>query len=1060
MKRIRPAKILGLLFIPTLIFNAMAQGDCTPAAPQVMLPVCNTPPRMDGTLADAEWANAAVIANFYIVGPTNTATTTNIHSARLMRDDQWLYIGFQVAHPRQYIHPQATKRDARIQAENCVKVSFDPGTDGKMFYHIRLSADNVVADQRSKVDAQKELISTSDWNIPLRSATQTGETGWEAELALPWSMLLTEGDPARARLNLMIYTFTPLHDPAGALIGERRDILSWAPVGETWWTDPQKFGQVAGLSGLKFKTPFLPLIEKCAVNPYHYENGQWIFDVVTQMQLKSDRAGKVRLIVTDMPLAGPTNQASFDLICFPGPHVHMATNPVPVKFVGNRVVRAEMRDALSNELLQTVYPSGMEKLRIFSAWPDRSCYTTEKEAWIQCRLAGMPGTMLKKLELAACRGTNDVVGRAKPAAETTPLCIKLKNFENGIHPIMIECRDAAGSVIARERIELVKRAPKPGFEYKADRVNRILLQDGKPIFPIGVYLDSVTASNEPVFKEMAEIGFNTVIQWTSGVTPETAGLFMKTAARYNLMGGLFLELIGKTKSGITLNSIKGALVYNPAYKNSAWEDKGQLYGEAVRECMPAILAVVTQAKETAGLMFYYLADEPYNSIYFPQYIHMRKLYRKVLETDGYHPMLINYQGTGEVLSPIPAGNEHIDWCDVFCTDNYWSPPENPKAKMNNIAEGIWETASRGAEIHAPIWITLTGEWTSRTHKRMLLPQEQRCQTWLALIYGAKGLLYFCYPFMHQQTVDSLHGLIKDIKRIMPMLVAPDVPQTTAYNPAGFDPARHILPDVHVSLRSDQDGHYILLCANPRDYPVEATINMDILSKQGVVSNYFDNAPVKFKDHAIREYLEPFAVRTYGFAGPRTIEHPVIIRVDTRSHPEQALAEQLIPRSGRSGKKNIQPNPGFEEAVLPGLPDYYRTRAALPRIGEPNAGSGLETNRPFEGRYCMRLSKQKSEHNYIYWHLAPQTEQAQTFTFSVYMRADRDNMTVRLDTYRGFKWVHDFSVTRDWRRYQFSGIIPPHVSQYSTFGLYLKSEGTVWVDAVQVEAGDHAAEYEP
>jgi len=40
----------------------------------------------------------------------------------------------------------------------------------------------------------------------------------------------------------------------------------------------------------------------------------------------------------------------------------------------------------------------------------------------------------------------------------------------------------------------------------------------------------------------------------------------------------------------------------------------------------------------------------------------------------------------------------------------------------------------------------------------LSPAEQRCQTYLALIHGSKGILYFVYPIMHQTMADMMAQL--------------------------------------------------------------------------------------------------------------------------------------------------------------------------------------------------------------------------------------------------------------------------------------------------------------
>ncbi len=51
------------------------------------------------------------------------------------------------------------------------------------------------------------------------------------------------------------------------------------------------------------------------------------------------------------------------------------------------------------------------------------------------------------------------------------------------------------------------------------------------------------------------------------------------------------------------------------------------------------------------------------------------------------------------------------------------------------------------------------------------------------------------------------------------------------------------------------------------------------------------------------------------------------------------------------------------------------------------------------------------------------------------------------------------VTKEWKRYWTSGVLPAKCHKYSHINLELLDEGTIWVDAIQLEQGDEPTTFE-
>ena len=80
----------------------------------------------------------------------------------------------------------------------------------------------------------------------------------------------------------------------------------------------------------------------------------------------------------------------------------------------------------------------------------------------------------------------------------------------------------------------------------------------------------------------------------------------------------------------------------------------------------------------------------------------------------------------------------------------------------------------------------------------------------------------------------------------------------------------------------------------------------------------------------------------------------------------------------------------------------------------------------------------------------------TYTLSVWMKADKPAVPVQFRYQYGGDAI-DFALTTEWQRYEHS-FSPKGPRDFITFEI--GRPGTVWLDAVQLEQGTSATEYEP
>ncbi len=153
--------------------------------------------RVDGTLDERSWELAPRIREFrHIYDPARVPKFPT--AAALVWDAGRLYIAFECADAEPW--GRQSRRDDRLWEEEVVEVFLDPDGDGRNYAELEVSPNNVVVDlllPRPRSDLESALR----WDIAgLQTAVRRNETGWTAEIAIPWASLAAAGaaDPPRA----------------------------------------------------------------------------------------------------------------------------------------------------------------------------------------------------------------------------------------------------------------------------------------------------------------------------------------------------------------------------------------------------------------------------------------------------------------------------------------------------------------------------------------------------------------------------------------------------------------------------------------------------------------------------------------------------------------------------------------------------------------------------------------------------------------------------------------------------------------------------------------------
>lgn len=1067
---------LIIIAVTTLCFGGEAL--------EVSLKKCDRPPKIDGILDDACWKTAVKINKFNIIGKNETV---NKHKAYITCDDSWLYVAYDVLQPEtERVEPKYTRwHDDYVQRDDCVKISFDPGTNGKMWYHFKVNRANCRGDRRF-VNGKQEVES---WNIPWRSSIKNETANWTAELAIPLCLLYPFDNWENARINLLISCNEAKRDPQGVIVGTPEKVrYSWAPL-INWFVEPGRFNKIKGMNELEISAPFLPRIEYAKVTEYFRKDGKFYYGIDLSLKTYTATPGKLQLSVEDITSNGEHSKIIKNLDVPRNYGEKIIKFRIPVKSLVKREAILRMTNASTGEEFQNFHfkDQQMAALNLFSGYLDRSYYTSETNATAVCSV-GLPEAGLGGMYFQAFDNSGKLLAADKNVRPESLFKIPLDTLAEGTHQIVVRLYDRKAREVSSLNLRLTKRKPEPGCEWKIDYVNRVLLNNGKPFFAMGFCMHHLEEDDISTLKKISGSGFNFIMLWNRLAKPEKiaaycdlferAGLYMMPAvddmvcsykpqqldSMKKYLKGKDYQTAEKYCNGFT--NLKCKMSILPALARLPKKAKNDIFAEFVNKKLPDTIRCVDAAKRRKRIIGWWIFDEPLPDI-FDQWLMGGKVYDRINQTDGYHPVAVNYS------SHIPEMKEATSWFDILITDPYWIQAGEVRNTPNFVSQIVSNTNLRAAERRQPAWSLLLGAMWSGTRKRLISPAEQACQTYLAAIHGATGIFYFTYGNINDKASwNAVTDMARQFKILGPACVAPKVKQKISYrtaNKAGkiinvvCDPAKGKFTSIQASLKRNPDGGYILMAANSRYYPLSTRITVKNLKKG--VKTIFTNRNLQIKNGAFEDNFEPFGVRAYSL--PETLSEPVEIEILATPPAEIPTPERSVNFACRKDHKNKFCNPSFETATVKSWPDYFLTtffgKRTGPYIGEPGAVWGQDDEFAKFGKYSLKLSTPAfGDRGYgrVYWYCAPQTKTPQKYTFSVWIRGSKLGLKVKMRCF-GFSGekLKSLDVDDKWRRYSMTGIIPGSVSQHNSFDIYLETPGKIWIDGIQLEQGEEATEFE-
>jgi hypothetical protein len=193
-------------------------------------------PTIDGDLSDAAWAKAQVIDEFYQVDPNLGQPGSQPTIARVMYDDENLYVGIYAydSEPDRIV-ATVQARDGNVDVDDGVRIFIDPELTRRNSYYFEMNA------LGARVDAltQNNNSYISTWNTIWEGRAQRRPDGFSVEMAIPFRDL--SFNPANPNWGLEIQRRI-------RRTGER---IRWSNiVPAAYYADVSRSGTITGIEGV------------------------------------------------------------------------------------------------------------------------------------------------------------------------------------------------------------------------------------------------------------------------------------------------------------------------------------------------------------------------------------------------------------------------------------------------------------------------------------------------------------------------------------------------------------------------------------------------------------------------------------------------------------------------------------------------------------------------------------------------------------------------------------------------------------------------------------------
>jgi hypothetical protein len=683
---------------------------------QVVAARISSAPVLDGKMGDPAWAKATEVGGFTVLGTRDKSPVAPTY-IKVLTDGKSLFIGFRCVEPNlAEIKTPIVPRDGEVWAQECVEVVIDSVGDRKNCYHLIGGLSGVEFDSKLSILPTGAIDDDSSWNGDWDLKSWRGENEWRCEMRVPFSTI--GADPAK-----------------NPILGINFNRARWVGNGElsNWSPNSLKFSEPENLGELilpdadgSYCRVYFPRLRSVVAGRQdvpmmilNYSNSKILPGIDFKIDGPKPQSGRVQL---DAIEAGyePTAAMSLDI-----------DRP------GNYTLLMNLTDSITGKPIYKI-SRDIEVTQAF-VFDEKlyALYQKRVDATLELRVPAENSVV--RVSLMKDGVDAPIASRTIESGLSSPMKVSfpLAKQQEGVYRLKAEMlKDGKVTASAVSRNYPYKPNPKIALDKDG-----YIVADGKPFFPIGIYSveNQDGSASVKIAKEIKDAGFNCTVLY------------------HEKPSQLLPVLDACQEAGLK------AFVY-PTLPFVNW--KNGLTSEIVHKDIDA-------RRNHPAILGWYVVDEP-EGIGKAPVQPVRDMYQMIKEYDQDHPC------TAVIMSPRAAKDYH-SCCDIMWTDPY-PVPRQPVTYVSEYVSG----AVKNIESDKPLWcIPQAFDWSVWNHGKVdnihrPTDDEERCMTYLALVNGAKGIIYWAYTSSKYHITDYpehwayMKKLAGEISSISPVLVTPTV----------------------------------------------------------------------------------------------------------------------------------------------------------------------------------------------------------------------------------------------------------------------------------------------
>ncbi len=251
-------------------------------------------------------------------------------------------------------------------------------------------------------------------------------------------------------------------------------------------------------------------------------------------------------------------------------------------------------------------------------------------------------------------------------------------------------------------------------------------------------------------------------------------------------------------------------------------------------------------------------------------------YQQMRAADPSRPVLLNlgqgvawdgWYGRGTRKNHPEDYPEYLKGCDIASFDIYPANHERKEVsgKLWFVADGVERLVNWGGT-NKIVWNCL--ECTAiDTPKRKPTPHQMRCEAWMSLIHGSRGLIFFVHQFKptfreaallgDAEMLAAVTALNRQITDLAPVLNSPSISDATTVRTG--NPAAPV-----AVMTKRHDGVTYLFAVGMRDSATTAAFTLKGIENDRTVDVIGENRTLAAKGGSFQDHFAPWDVHLYRF----------------------------------------------------------------------------------------------------------------------------------------------------------------------------------------------------